>query len=117
MSMIDRRRFLQSSAVVAAGLSSASLPASMGFGQSEQSKPSKMRFGLVTYKWGADWDLPTLITNCQKAGAEGVELRTTHKHGVEPSLDATQRREVKAALCRRPGDAGWFGKCRGLPLA
>ena len=102
MSMIDRRRFLQSSAVVAAGLSSASLPASMGFGQSEQLKPSKMRFGLVTYKWGADWALPTLITNCQKAGAEGVELRTTHKHGVEPSLDASQRREVKARFADCP---------------
>jgi sugar phosphate isomerase/epimerase len=102
MSMIDRRRFLQSSAVVAAGFSSATLPASMGFGQSEQSKPSKMRFGLVTYKWGADWDLPTLITNCQKAGAEGVELRTTHKHGVEPSLTADQRREVKVRFADCP---------------
>jgi len=102
MSTIDRRRFLQTSAVVAAGLSSASLPASMSFGQSEQRKLSKMRFGLVTYKWGADWDLPTLLANCQKAGAEGVELRTTHKHGVEPSLTADQRREVKARFADGP---------------
>jgi sugar phosphate isomerase/epimerase len=55
-----------------------------------------MRFGLVTYQWGADWDLPTLLANCEKAGALGVELRTTHKHGVEPSLDVGQRRAVKA---------------------
>ena len=24
----------------------------------------KMRLGLVTYLWGRDWDLPTLIANC-----------------------------------------------------
>ena len=102
MSTVDRRRFLQTSAVIAAGLSSASLPANWCLGQSEQSKPSKMRFGLVTYKWGADWDLPTLLANCQTAGAEGVELRTTHKHGVEPSLNADQRREVKARFADSP---------------
>jgi sugar phosphate isomerase/epimerase len=53
-----------------------------------------MQLGLVTYQWGADWDLPTLIKNCEKAGFKGVELRTTHKHGVEPSLGEAQRREV-----------------------
>jgi len=53
-----------------------------------------MQLGLVTYQWGADWDLPTLIANCQKTGFAGVELRTTHKHGVEPSLDAAARKEV-----------------------
>ena len=25
---------------------------------------SKMRFGLMTYQWGADWDIPTTIANC-----------------------------------------------------
>lgn len=53
-----------------------------------------MQLGLVTYMWGADWDLPTLIKNCQLTGFAGVELRTTHKHGVEPSLSADERREV-----------------------
>ncbi len=53
-----------------------------------------MQLGLVTYQWGADWDLPTLIANCQKTGFRGVELRTTHKHGVEPTLDEAQRRDV-----------------------
>jgi sugar phosphate isomerase/epimerase len=55
---------------------------------------SAMQLGLVTYQWGADWDLPTLIKNCQQTGFQGVELRTTHKHGVEPSLNAAQRKEV-----------------------
>jgi len=56
---------------------------------------SKMKFGLVTYQWGKDWDLPTLIANCEKTGVLGVELRTTHAHGVEPSLNAQERKEVK----------------------
>lgn len=50
--------------------------------------------GLVTYNWGRDWDLPTLIANCEKTGFGGVELRSTHKHGVEPHLSTDQRREV-----------------------
>jgi sugar phosphate isomerase/epimerase len=71
-------------------------------GQLAERNSSKMRFGLVTYMWGADWDLPTLITNCERAGALGIELRTTHKHGVEPSLNASQRREVKARFADCP---------------
>jgi sugar phosphate isomerase/epimerase len=53
-----------------------------------------MQLGLVTYNWGKDWDLPTLIKNCQQTGFRGVELRSTHKHGVEPSLSSAERAEV-----------------------
>jgi sugar phosphate isomerase/epimerase len=53
-----------------------------------------MQLGLVTYNWGKDWDLPTLIKNCEASGFRGVELRTTHKHGVEPTLNDRQRDEV-----------------------
>ncbi len=56
---------------------------------------SKMKLGLVTYLWGKDWDLPTLIANCEKSGVLGVELRTQHDHGVESDLNARQRRNVK----------------------
>ncbi len=58
-------------------------------------KGAKMKLGLVTYLWGQDWDIPTLIANCEKAGIAGVELRTQHAHGVESSLNARQRRRVK----------------------
>lgn len=58
-------------------------------------KSSKMKLGLVTYQWGKDWDLPTLIANCEKTGLLGVELRTEHAHGVESNLTASQRTEVK----------------------
>jgi len=53
-----------------------------------------MQLGLVTYNWGRDWDLPTLIRNCEATGFEGVELRSTHKHGVEPSLSKADREKV-----------------------
>lgn len=56
---------------------------------------SRMKFGLVTYQWGRDWDLATVIANCEAAGLPGVELRTQHAHGVEPSLSATERDEVR----------------------
>ena len=52
---------------------------------------SRLRFGLVTYMWGADWDLPTLLANCKKTNVLGVELRTTHAHKVEPDLNDKQR--------------------------
>ncbi|MBN1444040.1 MAG: sugar phosphate isomerase/epimerase [Planctomycetes bacterium] len=63
---------------------------------------SKMRIGLVTYLWGQDWDLPTVIRNCERSGVLGVELRTEHKHGVEPSIGEAERREVKKRFADSP---------------
>jgi sugar phosphate isomerase/epimerase len=58
---------------------------------------SKLKYAFTSYEWGKEWDLPTLIANCAKAQAFGVELRTDehHKHGVELSLNEAQRRAVK----------------------
>jgi len=56
------------------------------------------RLGLVTYMVGAQMDLPTLLDVCEKSGMEGVELRTTHKHGVEPSIDDAARAKVRATF-------------------
>lgn len=55
-----------------------------------------MKLGTVTYNLAHDWDLETLIRRCEATGFAGVELRTTHAHGVEPSLTAAERAEVKA---------------------
>lgn len=54
-----------------------------------------MKLGLVTYELAKDWDVETIIKNCEATKFQGVELRTTHKHGVEVSLSKTQRAEVK----------------------
>lgn len=56
---------------------------------------SKMHLGIVTYNIAKDWDVPTIIKNCAQTKFEGVELRTTHAHGVEVSLAKDQRAEVK----------------------
>lgn len=90
---MQRREFLKMSAG-AAGLAACGIPGLRS--ASAQTDPAAaMRFGLVTYLWGRDWDLPTLIANCEQTGVPGVELRTTHAHGVEPSLDARQRVGVR----------------------
>lgn len=54
-----------------------------------------MYLGLVTYNLAKDWDIPTIIEKCTTTGFEGVELRTTHAHGVELTLSPEQRRKVK----------------------
>lgn len=67
---------------------------------------AKTRFGFTTYKWGKDWDIDTLITNCVKAKAFGVELRTSmsFEHGVELDLAAAERKEVKKRFADSPVD-------------
>ncbi|MBN1126662.1 MAG: sugar phosphate isomerase/epimerase [Sedimentisphaerales bacterium] len=56
---------------------------------------SKIKLGLVTYLWGQDWDLPTLIANCEKTGFKGLELRVDHAHKVSAKLTAEERKAVK----------------------
>jgi len=58
-------------------------------------KAPAMKLGMVTYEIGKDWDIGTLIKNCEAAKFEGVELRTTHAHRVEVSLSKTERAEVR----------------------
>ena len=55
----------------------------------------KMQLGLVTYLWGKDWDVPTLINRCTETQILGVELRTEHAHGVDPGLSTESQREVR----------------------
>ena len=61
-----------------------------------------MRLGTVTYNIAADWDLDTLIGKCSDLGYEGVELRTTHTHGVELDLSPKERGMVRAKLDDSP---------------
>jgi sugar phosphate isomerase/epimerase len=88
--MTKRRDFIKGVSLSALGLA---LAQDRVFGQTE--KRPRIKTGLVTYLWGKDWDVPTIIANCEKCKLLGVELRTQHKHGVEPSLTAAQRKEVK----------------------
>jgi len=87
---LSRRQFIQRS--FGAGISFALL---RNFSEWSSPADTGMKLGFVTYQWGRDWDLPTLITNLEKTGYYGVELRTQHAHKVETNLTPLQRAEVK----------------------
>lgn len=96
MSTFSRRQFIRSSACGVILPGAIGTMASSALASSDRlSDASKMKFGLVTYLWGQDMDLPTVISSCEKSGLGGVELRTEHKHGVEPKLSKTERAEVR----------------------
>ncbi len=96
-----RRDFLKQSMYFGAAAVTAG-PLSKVLAFSSTGPGSRMKFGLVTYLWGQDWDLPTLIANCEKTGVLGVELRTEHAHKVESNLSAQERREVKKRFADSP---------------
>ena len=86
----NRRQFLTT--LCGAGIATAACAAAPKLSY----KGDNIKFGLVTYMWGAEWDLPTLIDNCQKAEIGGVELRVDHAHKVNPTLTEKERAEVRA---------------------
>ena len=51
--------------------------------------------GSVTYNLLKDYDLETIIRTLETVGYEVVELRTGHKHGVEPSIHVAERARVR----------------------
>ena len=107
MSIITRREFVGAAAGV---VISSSLVAKGRTAEPPRKKiPSRMRLGLVTYNWGRSWDLPTVISNCEKAKFEGVELRSTHKHGVEITMNKSQRGEVAKRFADSPVELAGLG--------
>ena len=102
MSTLDktRRDFLKQSMFLGAAVAATPLSRVLAFGP--EAPGSGMRLGLVTYLWGRDWDLDTLIANCARTKVLGVELRTQHAHKVESNLSASQRREVKKKFADSP---------------
>jgi sugar phosphate isomerase/epimerase len=101
MSAVSRRLFLQA----AGGLAAAGVAVSGRRANAEIPKvkaPLKFRLGIVTYNIAASWDIPTILKVCKSVGLSPVELRTTHKHGVEPTLTKDKRKDVR----KRFADAG-----------
>lgn len=101
---MHRRTFLSSVAAV---------PALTALQSAQPAKPQPARGGLkvgtVTYNIAKDWDIPTIITNLTEIGMDGVELRTTHKHGVEISLSPSERAEVRKRFAGSPVKIGGLG--------
>jgi hydroxypyruvate isomerase len=104
MKNISRRRFIQKGVFAGLGLAAVNKLTAMPF-----RAKAGMKFGLVTYMWGFDWDLPTLISNCERTGYLGVELRTQHAHKVETNLTAAQRTEVKKRFDDSPVKCVGYG--------
>ena len=96
MPELTRRGLMQAAGAVAAGLAAPGIAraAEPGPAGAPGAEP-KFRLGIVTYMIAADWDVPTMLRVCRNVGIRDVELRTTHKHGVEPSLSKDQRQAVK----------------------
>lgn len=93
MSRLDRRAFATTGALAAA---TCLLSGESRGDQTAQSGRPKFRLGLVTYNLAARWDQKTLLRACKATGVGPVELRTTHAHGVEPSLGSSERQEVRS---------------------
>lgn len=68
-----------------------------------------MKLGMVTYRMGETMTLPELLTFCQATGLEGVELRSTHAHGVELTMSAEERANVKALFADSPVTLAQYG--------
>ncbi|MCB9260649.1 MAG: TIM barrel protein [Ignavibacteriales bacterium] len=88
---LSRKEFIKLLTISAGALS---IPGCNLF-SANKAQSQKMKLGLVTYLWGKDWDIPTLITNCTKAEIFGVELRIEHAHGVNLDMSKLQRDNVK----------------------
>ena len=101
-----RRRFFQTAVLGAAAMTTGLTKASayeMKPGPDRKSPPLKL--GLMTYTLGQNWDIDTIIKNCSETGWVHAELRTTHKHGVEVSLNKQERAEVKQRFEDSPMEA------------
>jgi hypothetical protein len=79
--------------------------------QNTGSSPTRrgLKLGTVTYNIAKDWDIPTIIKNLTETGFEAVELRRTHKHGVEIGLSPTARAEVRKQFEGSPVKIGGLG--------
>ena len=78
----NRRHFLTQSAIGAGALGALPVLAAAPAAKPTSFLSGKpgMKLGTVTYNLAQDWDIETLIKNCEAANFEGVELRTTHAH-------------------------------------
>ena len=101
MKSISRRDLLQGATTATIAASLGIRPALSSFARAPRAD-QKLQFGLVTYLWGKDMKLQELLRACEASGVLGVELRTQHAHGVEPTLSKTERAEVRKRFADSP---------------
>lgn len=83
-----RRSFIAGTALIAGG------PLSAPLALAQKGRPT-FHLGAVTYNTLKDFDVEMIIRVLEGAGFEGVELRTGHKHGIEPSIGREERARVR----------------------
>ncbi len=94
----SRRNFINTAAASATAIVLPGFKTNSGLLTEQNSfVPNKnpLKLGLMTYLIGSAWDVKTIIENLHETNLEHVELRTTHKHGVETSMNKQQRNEIK----------------------
>jgi sugar phosphate isomerase/epimerase len=77
--------------------------------QAREAARAPLKLGTVNYNIAKDWDIPTIIQNLSEVGMEAVELRTTHRHGVEISLSSAERAAVRTQFEDSPIRIGGLG--------
>jgi sugar phosphate isomerase/epimerase len=86
---VNRRGFVVGSVAAAAGAPLAQR------GVAGPNGPRDFHLGAITYNTLKDFDVETIIRILEEARFEAVELRTGHKHGVEPSISQQERARVR----------------------
>src|SRR6185437_5261162 len=89
---MNRRSFFVSSAATGAALTTGALVTET---PALAATDRKFQLGSVTYNLLKDMDLDTCIKTLEKAGFAAIELRTGHKHGVEPTISQEERAKVR----------------------
>ncbi len=105
---MQRRDFLANLAL-APGLAVLGRPQDAPRNPAAAAPPGRLKLGTVTYNIAKDWDIPTIIKNLTEAQFDAVELRTTHKHGVEISLSKAERANVRKQFEASPIKIGGLG--------
>jgi sugar phosphate isomerase/epimerase len=106
---MQRREFLSSVALLPFGAANRAEYAERSRAQTPARDRKGLKLGTVTYNIAKDWDVPTIIRNLTEIGMDAVELRTTHKHGVEITLSPAARAEVRKRFEDSPVKIGGLG--------
>ena len=92
----DRRAFFERAMLSGAAIPLVAGPHTDRGRSSVQTRTSRpFELGTVTYNLARKWSLEELIENCETANFRAVELRSTHRHGVEPEISEGQRRAIR----------------------
>jgi sugar phosphate isomerase/epimerase len=89
---VNRRKFVAGAVAGAVGIG---IGAAQEKARARLDARATMGLGSVTYNLLKDLDIETVVRTLEAAGWGAVELRTGHKHGVEPSIGAEERRRVR----------------------